>query len=637
MSDDISRREFMEAGTAAAAGIAAASIMPKMVWGRTVAETYYRYIDAPNFAYDFWLEGVDRAGRIGSPPGGPALHVGIVGGGVAGLCAAYELARAGWTVTVLEASDAPHGRTYSYKFPGQSTDIGELGAMRFPASEGALNHYLKKFRIIDLASAPVFPDPGVVPTLVAFRGDTQIWSKSESDYPAGFETVYNGWIALVTKGVTDTSGNPLLDSSVVQAALLTKDPADVGRDDLAQIKSSWQKYVQVFGNASFYNVVWEIFTGNIRQRSGFENAAIPGGTAWTLDDFARFGALGVGSGGFGPLYDIGFNYIYRLIPNGLETTQRFIAAGIQSLADQFVAQLNGMPNATILTNAAVRSIAGDPFLPPTGSFRVTTEDGQLHAFDRVIVATNIRSMEMSTDVSRFAWPNADPPVLAPETAEAVKTTHVISSSKLITRIPKFWSDGDGTTRNLLSDTMASQVYTLDYGSPDDTAVAIIAYTWEGDAVKQQALGVDHTLGAVDVQERGEAILEQIALIDGSYASNLAPLHGDWATNAVAIDWQSAPHQFGAFTLALPGQDEYISRMFFDYLKARDPGSDTGVYIAGDCTSFTGGWVEGALQSGLNAACAVVASTGGTVTSAPVGVLADSPLALQPLFDYFDAS
>ena len=89
----------------------AASIMPKMVWGRTSAETYYRYIDAPNFAYDFWLEGVDSAGRIGSPPGGPALHVGIVGGGVAGLCAAYELARAGWTVTVLEASDAPHGRT----------------------------------------------------------------------------------------------------------------------------------------------------------------------------------------------------------------------------------------------------------------------------------------------------------------------------------------------------------------------------------------------------------------------------------------------------------------------------------------------------------------------------------------------
>jgi tryptophan 2-monooxygenase len=51
-------------------------------------------------------------------------------------------------------------------------------------------------------------------------------------------------------------------------------------------------------------------------------------------------------------------------------------------------------------------------------------------------------------------------------------------------------------------------------------------------------------------------------------------------------------------------------MFFDYQKAM--GNDTGLYLAGDCISWTSGWVEGALTPALNAAAGVIVSLGGTL-------------------------
>jgi hypothetical protein len=59
----------------------------------------------------------------------------------------------------------------------------------------------------------------------------------------------------------------------------------------------------------------------------------------------------------------------------------------------------------------------------------------------------------------------------------------------------------------------------------------------------------------------------------------------------------------------------VQSMYWDYQRA-GTSSDTGVYIAGDCCAWTSGWIEGALQTSLNAACAVLASSGGVVHNVP---------------------
>ncbi|MEM5292131.1 FAD-dependent oxidoreductase [Paraburkholderia sabiae] len=41
----------------------------------------------------------------------------------------------------------------------------------------------------------------------------------------------------------------------------------------------------------------------------------------------------------------------------------------------------------------------------------------------------------------------------------------------------------------------------------------------------------------------------------------------------------------------------------------DPSRDTGLYLAGCGCSFTGGWIEGSVQTAANSACAMIRSTG----------------------------
>ena len=72
------------------------------------------------------------------------LDIVVVGAGLAGLCAAYELEQRGHRVTVLEA-DARHvgGRTRTLRF-GDGL-YGEAGAMRIPARHEITRHYVREF------------------------------------------------------------------------------------------------------------------------------------------------------------------------------------------------------------------------------------------------------------------------------------------------------------------------------------------------------------------------------------------------------------------------------------------------------------------------------------------------------------
>ncbi len=86
------------------------------------------------------LAQVDRLER-----GGPAQRVLVLGGGLAGLCVAYELRRQGHQATVLEAQLRPGGRVRTIREHFAPGLYGEAGAEAIPQSHDITQHYVREF------------------------------------------------------------------------------------------------------------------------------------------------------------------------------------------------------------------------------------------------------------------------------------------------------------------------------------------------------------------------------------------------------------------------------------------------------------------------------------------------------------
>jgi len=72
----------------------------------------------------------------------------VIGGGIAGLTAAYELTERGHEVTLLEASNRLGGRMLTHYFNEElkeAAPYAELGAMRIPEVHGCVRHYVDRF------------------------------------------------------------------------------------------------------------------------------------------------------------------------------------------------------------------------------------------------------------------------------------------------------------------------------------------------------------------------------------------------------------------------------------------------------------------------------------------------------------
>ncbi len=579
-------------------------------------QEYFPSVDTPKISYKKWLEQRNSSGAIfdfgQNPP-----EVAVVGAGAGGLVAAYELSKAGARVTVFEASERVGGRLYSDVFSKDTSsatfDIGEMGAMRFPPSEETFFYYLDD--VFKISSTSNFPDPGStgIKTLVSYKGVTKYFDTDDR-----FETVKNGYSRLLSDDLIPHSSGSVTKLTAPNTISSTLRGSADGAPAVVDMFQGW---LDAFGNRSYYAGLYDIFSGKGRWK-------VPNDMAWTDEDFTKFAVLGIGSGGFGPQYPINFNIEIRLSMNAQETGQRFVPLGCSQLTNSFSTSV-GTDN--IKTSSPVKRI--QPYNDGSGLKVKLTYDNStgtdiIADFDRVIVATTTRSMEFNTNlanVNNIAIGNAPVALADSSVTEAIRRVHMQQASKIFVRTSRFWQGDANMPRVILSDTKLAQMYTLNYdaqtkntttGENENTGVVLLTYVWGDDAAKWSAY-------LNDPQERVQLLKNDIddlmRNVDkySNYSDNIVPLNNDYENNVKIIDWVATDYYHGAYTLSHPGGDVYIARMFYDFLKGipgRSSEVDTGVYLAGDGIGFQGGWTEGALHTGLNAAVAVVCSWTGSTSS-----------------------
>jgi tryptophan 2-monooxygenase len=185
----------------------------------------------------------------------------------------------------------------------------------------------------------------------------------------------------------------------------------------------------------------------------------------------------------------------------------------------------------------------------------------------------------------------------------------MQSSKTFVMVDRpFWKDrnpatGHDTMSMTLTDRLTRGTYLFDHGD-DRPGVICLSYAWMSDALKMLPQPVDKR-----VRLALDALGKVYPGVD--IASHII---GD----PITISWEADPHFLGAFKGALPGHYRYNQRMYGHFMQDSLPPEQRGIFIAGDDVSFTPAWVEGAVQTSLNAVWGIVHHLGGRSEAANPG-------------------
>ena len=513
------------------------------------------------FAYDSWLR--HSAGLGSLPDWSHGASVAVVGAGLAGMVAAYELMELGLRPVIYEAARIG-GRLRSHEFEGTDGVIAELGGMRFPVSGTSFFHYADR---LGLKSEP-FPNPlteAAGSTVIDIAGQT-FQGRALEDLPPQFAQVAQAWDeALEEIGFT-----------ALQDAIRAR--------DVGTLKKLWNEIVPLWDGRTFYDFV---ATSEAFAKLPFRYREM-------------FGLVGFGTGGWDSDFPNSMLEILRVVITNCDSHQRLIASGAEQLPRGLwtlpVSSRSPWPEGTTLESLhggvprpAVSAIGRHP----GSSFSVRDRWGTTRTHDAVLATC--QSWLLTTQI------DCDESLFSQELWMALDRTRYMQSSKTFVMVDRpFWKDiNPNTGRPLLGMTLTDRLtrgtYLFDNG-PGRPAVLCLTYSWMSDALKMLPYNVD---------QRVKLSLDALRKIypDVDIASHIV---GD----PVTVSWEDDPNFLGAFKGALPGHYRYNHRMYTHFMQDRLPAAERGVFLAGDDISFTPAWAEGAVQTALNAVWGVMTHFGG---------------------------
>ena len=513
------------------------------------------------FAYDDWL--THPQGLATLPAHAHSTEVAIVGAGMAGMTSAYELMKLGLRPVIYEASRMG-GRLRSQPFEGGQGVVAELGGMRFPASSTAFFHYVN---LLGLETKP-FPNPltpAAGSTVVDLEGQTH-YARTLADLPPLFREVADAWAAALDE----------LGFGELQQALRQR--------DVPRLKTLWDALVPLWDDRTFYDFVAQ---SEAFSKLSFRHREV-------------FGQVGFGTGGWDSDFPNTLLEILRVVLTGCDENQHLIVGGVQQVPLGLWAhaptQIAHWPAGTTLASlhgGATRPGVTAIRRSASGQLAVTDHWGTVREYPAVLVTC--QSWLLTTQIA------VEESLFSQKLWMALDRTRYMQSSKTFVMVDRpFWKDMDPATgRDTMSMTLTDRLtrgtYLFDNG-PGKPAVMCLSYAWMSDALKM----LPHP-PAKRVQLALDALKKIYPTVD---------IAGHIVGDPITISWEADPYFLGAFKGALPGHYRYNQRMYSHFMQDGLPAAERGIFLAGDDISFTPAWVEGAVQTSLNAVWGIVHQLGG---------------------------
>ncbi|MEU5923075.1 NAD(P)/FAD-dependent oxidoreductase [Streptomyces antimycoticus] len=512
------------------------------------------------YSYDRWLS--HPAGLGALPAAAHGTEVAVIGGGMSGLTAAYELLRLGLSPVLYEAEQLG-GRMRSTPFPGNPEYKAEMGAMRFPVSARSLFHYID---LLGLSTRP-FPNPlapATASTLIDLNGG-QDRARTAGELPDVYQEVADAW-----------------DKALQERADLATLRDAIQRRDVSTLKTIWNSLVREFDDQSFYG-----FLATSSAFQSFRHREI-------------FGQVGFGTGGWDTDFPNSVLEILRVVVTEADDNQVGIVGGSSQvpngLWEHQPETLAHWPQGTSLASLH----GGRPRPAVTrlrrtaDGVRVTDESGEEREFPAVVYSPHVWTLLNRVD--------CDPSLLSTPLWTAVERTHYMGASKLFVLVDRpFWRDADPATGHdmmsmTLTDRMPRGVYLFDDG-PDRPGVMCLSYTWNDDSLK---------VATLSAEERLETLLTKLTAIypDVDIRSHII-------AGPLTVTWETEPRFMGAFKNNLPGHYRYQRRLFTQFMQDGVDPAQQGFFLCGDDVSWTAGFAEGAVTTALNAVWGVLRHLGGT--------------------------
>lgn len=490
------------------------------------------------------------------------IQVLIIGAGTSGLCAGYELKRAGFDVQIFEASSRVGGRVKTYRDPFFAPGLhGEGGAMRIPRSHFLTLGYAKKFGLEN----DLFPFEQNNKFIFLEGYGSKLTYGRFNELLKAKDTKLLGLFPGLAEHEKGMTCDELFDEAVKPVTNLF---TDVYKNDPNNITNAYKAITEKYDRYSLRSYLTEI--------ANWSESALN-------------------------LYDVGNAHV--VFENGFIESWKdaFLSSnshGAEAGMLQLQEGMDGIPNGfirgpaddeyTIVNNivfgARVTHIAYNDH-QYTKRIQLTYDTGatiETAAGDWLVITIPYPSLRMITKSHPFSA----------EKEVAIRSVRYVEVAKVLLQYRKRWwepifqRNGQGLDGGLVTDlpiryTMFPNADTSRQSKRSERGVVMAAYTFEQDATALGAMNpVNRTLLAARNLDKIFPEANSLALLEASVAQI-------WPADEMA----------GGSAFAYFGP---MQRTIF-WKGVISPEWNDTVYFAGEQASYNHGWIQGAFEAGIRAA------------------------------------